>query len=441
MSRPLRRMLSVFAGLSLAGALSAAEVSAVRVWDGPEVTRAVFDLSGPVEYTVFTLDNPNRLVLDLQASKLGPAFEPESDKGLVQGLRSGKLEKDGLRLVFDLGAKVKPRTFLLDPAEDKGHRLVVDMQAADKPAEPVRTMASLSMTSALDRKIVVAVDAGHGGEDPGAKGPSGTWEKNITLSVARELAKQINAEPGFEAYLVRDGDYFIPLADRYKKARKAQADLFISIHADAFHKSTVAGASVFMLSQRGASSEAARWLASKENQSDLVGGVSLEDKDNTLAAVLLDLAQSATLKASSDVANSVLSGLKRVGKTHKPQVEQANFVVLRSPDVPSILVETAFISNPTEEKKLNDPNYRRRLAGAIVDGVRDYFQTQPPPGTWLAANISARPREHVVARGETLSQIAVRHGVGLSELRQANGIRGDLVQVGARLRIPGMGPG
>lgn len=439
MSRSLRRLLSVCAGLSLAGALSAADVTALRVWEGPEVTRAVFDLSGPVEYTVFTLDNPNRLVLDLQGSKLATNFDSTSDRGLVQGLRSGKLEKNGLRLVFDLSGKVKPRTFLLDPAENKGHRLVVDMQPADKPVEPVRTMAS--MTTMLDRKIIVAVDAGHGGEDPGAKGPSGSWEKNITLAVARELARQIDAEPGFEAYLVRDGDYFIPLADRYKKARKAQADLFISVHADAFHKSTVAGASVFMLSQRGASSEAARWLASKENQSDLVGGVSLEDKDNTLAAVLLDLAQSATLKASSDVANSVLSGLKRVGKTHKPQVEQANFVVLRSPDVPSILVETAFISNPAEEKKLNDPSYRRRLAGAIVDGVRDYFQTQPPPGTWLAANASIRAREHVVSRGETLSQIAVRHGIGLSELRQANGISGDLVKVGARLRIPSLGPG
>ena len=439
MSRRFCRLLSVIAGLTMAGSPSAAEVAAVRIWDGPEVTRAVFDLSATVDYSVFTLDNPHRLVLDLKSSSLAKNFDPAISKGLVLALRSGKLEKDGLRLVFDLGDKIKPRTFLLDPTKDKGHRLVVDLQPANKSAEPVRVLSAMS--TPLDRKIIIAVDAGHGGEDPGARGPSGSWEKNITLAVARELARQIDAEPGMQAYLVRDGDYFIPLADRYKKARKQQADLFISIHADAFHKSNVAGASVFMLSQRGASSEAARWLASKENQSDLVGGVSLEDKDNTLAAVLLDLAQSATLKASSDVANSVLSGLKRVGKAHKPQVEQANFVVLRSPDVPSILVETAFISNPSEEKKLNDPNYRRRLAGAIVDGVRDYFHAQPPPGTWLAANVSARSREHVVSRGETLSQIAVRHGVPLTELRQVNGLRGDMLKVGARLRIPSAGPG
>jgi N-acetylmuramoyl-L-alanine amidase len=260
--------------------------------------------------------------------------------------------------------------------------------------------------------------------------------------MARELARQVDAEPGMQAFLVRDGDYFIPLQERYRRAREAQADLFVSLHADAFHKPTPAGASVYMLSQRGASSEAARWLANSENAADLVGGVKLDDKDNTLAAVLLDLAQSASLKASGDVANSVLSGLKRVGKTHKQQVERANFVVLRSPDVPSILVETGFISNPGDEKKLKDPDYRRRLAAAIADGVRHYFHVQPPPGTWLAANVSGQPREHVVSRGETLSQIAARHGVPLSSLRSANRIRGDMLRVGERLRIPGaMGPG
>lgn len=427
----------------LAPPAAAQEVRAMRLWDGPEHTRAVIDLSAPVDYHLFTLDNPHRLVLDIKRGSLGPQFAAVEQKGAVQRVRTGAFDATTLRVVFDLAAAVKPRSFLLTPAEQLGHRLVLDLYpqqpgaAAVAKVVPVRTVQS-AMPSA-QRKVIIAIDAGHGGEDPGARGPSGTWEKAVTLATARELAKQINAEPGFQAYLVRDGDYYIALAERYRKARRAQADLFVSIHADAFHKPTAAGASVFVLSQRGATSEAARWLANRENAADLVGGVSLDDKDNTLAAVLLDLAQSASLKASQDVANAVLGGLKRVGKTHKPQVERANFVVLRSPDVPSILVETAFISNPGEEKKLNDPGYRRRMAAAIVDGIRDYFHAQPPPDTWLAINAVRRPREHVVSRGETLSLIAARHKVPLAHLRQANGLRGDLVKVGDRLRIP-LGP-
>lgn len=430
--------------LSLSGLLAAVpswatEIRAMRLWEGPEYTRAVLDLSAPVDYNVFSLDGPDRLVLDLRDARLAPGFSNASAKGLVQGVRTGKFEKSTLRVVFDLAASSKPRSFLLPPAENQGHRLVVDLfHAKAAQAEAVRTVQSAIPAS--ERKVVIAIDAGHGGEDPGARGPSGTWEKNVTLATARELAKQINAEPGMQAYLVRDGDYFIPLAQRYRKARRAQADLFVSIHADAFHKPTASGASVFILSQRGASSEAARWLANSENASDLVGGVSLDDKDNTLAAVLLDLAQSASLKASQDVANAVLGGLKRVGKTHKPHVERANFVVLRSPDVPSMLIETAFISNPAEERKLNDAKYRARLSKAVVDGIRDYFHAQPPPGTWLAANAKPGAREHVVSRGETLSLIAARHGVPLAQLRNANGIRGDMVRAGDRLRIP-LGPG
>jgi len=419
----------------------AAEISAVRLWAGPDYTRAVMDVSGPLEYKLFGLSGPDRVVLDIKGAKLGKSFAVADGNGLVRGLRSGKLGDNDLRLVFDLAAGVKPKSFLLPPAEKNGYRLVLDLYPAQAKPEPVPTRTVDSVLSDKQRPVIIAIDAGHGGEDPGARGPSGSWEKNITLAVARELARQVNAEPGMKAYLVRDGDYFIPLQDRYRKARRAEADLFVSVHADAFHKPTAAGSSVFILSQRGASSEAARWLARSENASDLVGGVSLDDKDNTLAAVLLDLAQSATLKASNDVANAVLGALQRVGKTHKSAVERANFVVLRSPDVPSILVETAFISNPEEEKRLNDPAYRRRLASAILDGVRDYFHTQPPHGTWLAANVRARPREHVVSRGETLSLIAARHGITLASLREANRLSGDVVRVGDRLRIPSPGAG
>ncbi len=248
---------------------------------------------------------------------------------------------------------------------------------------PSKTM--LDVIGHGQRKLIVAIDAGHGGKDPGAHGPSGLREKAVTLAVARELARQVNADPGLRAVLIRDGDEFVPLQARYMKARAAQADLFISIHADASPNDTANGASVFVLSTRGASSQAARWLADSENAADLVGGVSLDSKDHNLAAVLLDLSQSATMRASDDVAQQVLGALMNVGKAHKPSIERANFVVLRSPDVPSMLVETGFITNPGEEQRLNDPGYRSRLAAAITEGVRRYFVGQPPPGSWFAA--------------------------------------------------------
>ena len=450
----MRRVLANFvvvaavlaAGLLLTGlghAADLAEVKALRVWAGPDHTRAVFDVSGPLQYKLFALANPDRLVLDVRAANLASGFAASDPNGLLAGVRTGKQGTNDVRVVFDLKQGVRPKTFLLPPAEKLGYRLVVDLypQQGKAAAAPiVRTVESAQ--PGTGRKVIVAIDAGHGGEDPGARGASGSWEKNITLAVARELARQIDAEPGLEAYLVRDGDYFIPLNKRYQKAREARADMFVSIHADAFHKATASGSSVFVLSTRGASGEAARWLADRENASDLVGGVSLDDKDNTLARVLLDLSQSATMKASDDVANHVLDAMKRLGKTHKPHVERANFGVLRSPDVPSMLVETAFISNPGEEKRLLDPAHRSKLAAAIVEGVRDYFSNQPPPGTWLASNATARPRQHVVSRGESLSLIAARHGVSLSSLRAANRMRGDVVKVGDRLRIPtGIGPG
>ena len=254
---------------------------------------------------------------------------------------------------------------------------------------PVKTMQDVLRRGGM-RPLIIAIDAGHGGQDPGARGPSGSREKDLTLQIARELAKQVDATPGLKAYLTRDTDVFIPLAQRYQKARAAKADLFVSIHADAFTNPSASGSSVFVLSQRGASSQAARWLATQENSADLVGGVRLHDKDNTLASVLLDLSQSATMKASEDMANHVLGGLKRLGKTHKQHVERANFVVLRSPDVPSMLVETAFITNPEEERRLRDPAHQRQLARAILDGVNLYFTRQPPPGTMYAARAQAQ---------------------------------------------------
>lgn len=424
-------LLALTAWISLA---QAADVKALRVWAAPEYTRTVIDLSDKVEYRVFTLQDPHRLVLDIENAKPKAEFTSES-RGLVSGVRSGAFDSKTFRIVLDLAESVRPKTFLLPPADRFGYRLVLDLKPSALADAESRKLAQRIDTGS-QRKVVIAIDAGHGGEDPGAIGPAGTYEKSVTLKVARQLAAKINAEPGMSAVLIRDGDYFIALRERFEKAREQKADLFVSIHADAFTNRAVSGSSVFILGQRAATNEAARYLAERENRADLVGGVSLGDKDDTLAAVLLDLSQGATLEASSQVAEEVLGSLKRVGKTHKRYVERANFAVLRSPDVPSLLIETAFISNPEEERKLNDNNHRERLVTAVRDGVRNYFQAAPPPGTWLAANAPRTQSRHLVVAGETLSTIAQRHRVSLTDLRRANRLNSDVVQAGATLVIP-----
>lgn len=438
------------AALGAGGTLQAAEVQSSRVWAGPESTRVVFDVSSRVDYKLLRLSKPERLVLDLRDSRLGSDFTTPASVGVLKGLRAGRQGKDDTRIVFDLADGVQPKTFLLPPADKFGYRLVVDLYPASaaKPA-PVKSVADVA--TGQPRKVIVAIDAGHGGDDPGAIGASGTREKTITLAVARQLKQVIDAAPGMSAELTRDGDYFIPLEERYLKARKAKADLFISIHADAFTNSDARGSSVWVLSPRGASSEAARWLADRENRADLVGGISLDDKDDTLAKVLLDLSQGATMGASNAVAEQVLQALRKLGPTHRHYVERANFVVLRSPDVPSVLVETAFITNPAEEARLTDPRHRDKLADAILDGVRAYFQASPPPGTLFAqqaargkgevaavaaAKPAKKPARYVVRRGETLSAIAQAHGVSLTQLRAANALASDRVRVGAVLEIP-----
>ncbi len=418
----------------------AAEVQNLRVWASPEYTRAVFDVSGPVDYKLFELAKPDRIVLDLRGSTFASGFDAPAAKGVLKGLRAGKQGKGDARIVFDLAEGVRPKSFLLPPADKFGYRLVLDLYPASAKVEPVKTVAELS--TGKGRDVVIAIDAGHGGDDPGATGATGAREKTITLAVARELKKVIDATPGMTAVLTRDGDYFIPLERRYLKAREAKADLFVSIHADAFTSSDARGSSVWVLSPRGATSEAARWLADRENRADLVGGISLDDKDDTLAKVLLDLSQGATMGASNTVAEHVLGALKKLGPTHRNYVERANFVVLRSPDVPSVLIETAFITNPAEEKRLADPAHRKKLAASILDGMRDYFKASPPPGTLFAANNRrdrndrAKAARYVVSRGETLSGIAQNHGVTTAQLRAANNLADERVRVGAVLEIP-----
>ncbi len=430
----LRRILIV---LLVSGSLQAmaAEVNKLRVWTDPDKTRAVLDLSEPAQYKLFTLQNPHRVVIDLQASQLKKSFEPATiPSGVIEGVRHGRPGGDTLRIVLDLAEHTQMKSFILAPTEQYGHRLVIDLYTGSGALSA--TVKRVSDVHKANRDVVIAIDAGHGGEDPGASGPRKTREKHVVLAIARELKKQIDTQPGMRGTLVRDGDYYIAHRQRYEKARKAKADLFVSIHADAFKDARVNGSSVFVLSRRGASSEFARLLAAGENRSDLIGGVRLDERDDMLASVLLDLSQSATLEASNQIADSILGSLKHTGKTHKHRVGRANFLVLKSPDVPSVLVETAFISNPKEEKKLSEKEFQQRMGRAISNGIRDYFYRSPPPGTWIAANRAAD--RYVVARGDTLGGIANRYRVSLASLRRANKIngRGDRILIGRELVIP-----
>ena len=417
-----------------AGAL---QVQSVRLWAAPDNTRVVFDVSGPVEHRLFTLKNPNRLVIDLSNAGIAAKAKDMSARGgIVKNLRSGPRNKKDLRLVLDLNGPVKPKSFVLKPNEKYGHRLVIDLFEPDSAAKQVAKKVQTAPKPAKLRDLVIAIDAGHGGEDSGARGKRGTHEKDVVLAIARRLAKLVEKEPGMRPVLIRDGDYYIGLRKRIEKARKHRADLFISIHADAFRDRRVQGSSVFVISRRGASSEMARWLAARENAADLVGGVSLDDKDDLLAEVLLDLAQTATQEASSEVAKEVLAEMKRVGKVHKKRVQHAGFVVLKSPDIPSLLIETAYISNPAEEKKLKSSRHQQKVAAAIMKGVRSYFRANPPAGTLMA---QTAPRRHVIRRGDTLSHIAQRYGVSMSSLRATNKLRNDRLLVGKVLAIPSKG--
>jgi len=480
-------------------ALQAAEVNNARVWAGPDYTRVVFDLSGPTKYTLS--QHGDQVVLDLADSQAAGRLAP-SAHGLFKALSSSS-QGSALRLTASVAPNSEPKTFLLGPSGQAGYRLVLDLypgrtaapsvstpgEAANKPAPsaaetaaaeqgdtaaPVIVNASSKLTTRKgvttrqaavllnsQRQVVVAVDPGHGGKDQGAHGPDGTLEKNVTLAVARNLAALINRQPGMRAVLTRDGDYFIPLKQRYEIARQNQADLFVSIHADSYTSSDARGSSVWVLSPRGKSSVAAQMLADRENSSDLIGGVSLAAENDSLASVLLDMQQGWAVQASETVAQDVLNALSALGPTHRGYVERANFVVLRSPDVPSILVETAFISNPTEEQRLRDPQHQEQLANAIMGGVKGYFLSNPPQGTWFAMEAARRkgvlpasdlksdtvasaaaPADadvrdmHRVADGETLRSIAKQYGVSVDSLKSVNGINSNSVRIGTMLVIP-----
>jgi N-acetylmuramoyl-L-alanine amidase len=327
------------------------------------------------------LKNPDRVVLDLAGARLarGALASPVA-AGAVKQVRIGRRPTGELRIVFDLSRQIRAKSYLAEPNKHSGYRLVIELNGAAAAETPVKVEHARPDA----RNLIIAIDAGHGGEDPGAIGEYGTQEKDVVLAIARAVALRVNDEPGMKAVLTRDGDYFVPLRDRMRRARAHQADLFVSIHADSIRDRSVDGSSVYILSQRGATDEASRWLAERENASDLIGGVSLEDKGNVLASVLLDLSQSASLTASQAAAEHVLHQLNRVGEIRKPQVQQARFVVLKSPDMPSMLVETAYISNPQEELRLRGAVHQAKLAAAIHQGLRAFFYDDPPAGTRIA---------------------------------------------------------
>src|ERR1700676_1602004 len=395
----MKPLLPQLAGATLLSVLlplaaHAVDVRGIRLWAGPESTRVVLDLSGSAQHSLQVLKNPDRLVLDVSGARLeSKARAAPAGTGAVKQVRVARRPSGQLRVVLDLARPVQAKSFLAAPNDRYGYRLVIDLGQSQSIDTPIKVEHARPDA----RDLVIAIDAGHGGEDPGAIGKNGTREKDVVLAIARELALKVNAEPGMKAVLTRNGDYFVPLRDRMRRARAQQADLFVSIHADATHDRSVDGSSVYILSQRGATDEASRWLAERENASDLIGGVSLDDKDDVLASVLLDLSQSASLSASQVAAEQVLRQLNQVGEVRKPQVQQARFMVLKSPDIPSMLVETAYISNPQEERRLRGTAQQAKLAAAIHQGLRAYFYADPPSGTRIAELAGAGTPRQVLA--------------------------------------------
>jgi N-acetylmuramoyl-L-alanine amidase len=450
------------------------EVMNARIWESPESTRLVLELSDSVEYRVLTLSKPDRIVIDItNAAKHSQLFSSlDLSESPLSAIRTARRNQHDLRIVLDLKEKVEAKSFLLKPNQQYKERLVFDLISDSKKSKSgskLETKYNDLDIHAGKRDIVIVIDPGHGGEDPGAIGPNGLREKQVVLAVSKALKDKINAQKGFKAVLTRESDYYVGLRERMVLARKFNADLLISVHADAFTKPQAKGASVYALSTRGATSEMARWLAKKENSADLIGGIdglSLDDKDDVLAGVLLDLSSTASLTASLGVGSHVLSSMSKMAHLHKKTVQQAGFVVLKSPDIPSILVETGFISNPTEAQRLKSSSYQKQLADSIHKGVIKYFETTPPPGTliaWLkqdrnkqASNDSPIPvtaasnrgaantwssasvpyKKYIVRRGDTLSLIAAQNQLSMNDIKSLNGLSSDRLKIGQGLKLP-----
>ncbi len=422
--------------------VSAASIDNIRISKTAQSTRIVLDSSSTPDYSLFTLNNPARIVIDIKNTRLNtPINQSIFENSAVRYLRHATRENHHLRLVFDLDYQTVASSFILAPSADRPHRLVIDLKAQvlqQVNLTQSKTTASKTLTSKKKaipkpRKVIVAIDAGHGGKDPGAIGKGGTYEKKVVLEISQRLSKLINADPGMTAVMTRNSDYYVTLRGRLKKARDQKADVFLSIHADAVENRKVQGSSVYILSEHGASSEAAKILAQSHNTADTISGVKLAGKATVLQKVIVDLSQSATIDSSLDLATAVRDELKKMGKARE-RIDAAGFAVLKSPDIPSILVETAFISNPTEEKKLRSPTHQQKLAQSIYRGIRNYLAKHAPKDTYIAARQNTA--EHTVRSGETLSAIALRYRVDLDTLRQINRLRTDKIRVGQTLIIP-----
>lgn len=477
------QLFLLLAGYFATASIYASQIEGIRLAPSNDHTRMVIELAESVEHRLMTLSSPERLVVDLQKTSLPSGLKFPNGSGVISRIRSG-IQDGRLRLVADLKSEVKAKSYFIPAEGRKKPRLVIDLfHQSEQPdlVEPVKTSPHTV------RDLVIAIDAGHGGIDPGSIGKHGTQEKLVVMQIAQRLANKINSAEGMRAYMVRDNDKKIQYRERMDRARKQDADLFVSIHADSYSDSSVAGSSVYVLSQRGASSTAARWLANKVNSADLVGGVSLNDKDDMLASVLLDLSQNASIAASTSLGKSVISELSAIGRIRKNTVQYANFAVLKSPDIPSILVETAYISNPDEEKKLKNPQHQERIAGALFKGVNRYFSNNPPPDSLFAqqrkqkempvyrnpetvqakivdkepvqplrvaanAQIQSEAKvtksatvmteqeyeliRHTIRQGETLSAVSRRYNVTLRAIKSINNLTRDSVRIGQVLQIP-----
>jgi N-acetylmuramoyl-L-alanine amidase len=429
-------LLFFFSGGQMVPSAVAAEINSVRLWRAPDNTRLVFDIDGAIEYKVFALDSPHRLVIDITNISNQPSVANLDLKNSpITKIRTAQRSTKDLRVVLDLKSAVNPKHFTLKANEQYSNRLVVDLY--DKKRSASRSLEEV--VKQTNRKIVIAIDAGHGGEDPGALGPQRMREKIVVLQISKRLKKLFDNDPNYKGVLVRKGDYYLAHRKRTQIARDNKADFFISIHADAFTDPRANGASVYALSNQGATSEAARFLARKQNNADLIGGASalnIGAKDDMLAGVLLDLSMTATMSTSLEAGKHVLRQMGSVARLHKKKVEQAGFLVLKSPDIPSLLIETGFISNPKEARKLSTAEYQQRMAKAIFSGIDQYYTEHPPEGTLLAKVMKGKPLKYIVARGDTLSEIAAKYKVSMAKIMRYNKMSSSTIRVGQEINIP-----
>ena len=432
----LTACLAIMLGFWMTSISAATDINSLRLWRAPDHTRLVFDIQGSIDHHVFSLDNPRRLVIDISNSRYSASTDNlDLTNTPIAGIRIAKRNNTDTRFVLDLKSEVSANNFTLNANEQYSNRLVIDLYDKKRP----QSRSVKEVVEQSNRKIVIAIDAGHGGEDPGALGPSRIREKNVVLKIAQHVDNLFDKDPNYQGILVRAGDYYLAHRKRTQIARENSADFFISIHADAFTDPRANGASVYALSNKGATSETARFLATRENRADLIGGASalnIGNRDDMLAGVLIDLSMTATMSSSLEAGQYVLKNMGTIARLHKKKVEQAGFLVLKSPDIPSLLIETGFISNPKEARQLSSHSYQKKMAAAIYRGLDQYYRDNPPEGTRLASHAKIEPITYMVSRGDTLSEIAVRYNTSVSRILRYNKMSSSTIRVGQEILIP-----